>query len=91
MNKRISVSHVAGSSTKTMLNGGQFGVATAAVAYLCKKHDTTPREVYEKHLAELQDIVFERGAHANDLRAPGEQRGTNDTTQKPSKSKGAKR
>ena len=41
--KCISVSHVAGSSTKTMLNGGQFGVATAAAAFLCKKHNTTPR------------------------------------------------
>ena len=29
------------SSTKTMLNGGQFGVATAAAAFLCKKHNTT--------------------------------------------------
>ena len=66
--KCISVSHVAGSSTKTMLNGGQFGVATAAAALLCKKHSTTPRGVYQRHLAELRDIVFERGEHANDLK-----------------------
>ncbi len=88
--KSISVSHVAGSSTKTMLNGGQFGVATAAAAFLCKKHNTTPRGVYQKHLAELQDIAFERGEHANDLRAPVEQREKNDKTQKPITSTGTK-
>jgi hypothetical protein len=89
--KHISASHIAGACIKTMLNGGQHGVATGAAAFLCKKHNTTPRGVYQKHLAELQDIVFERGAHANDLRAPGEQGGKNDTKQKPINGKRAKR
>lgn len=31
--------------------------------------DTTPRGVYQRHLTELQDIVFERGEHSNDLRS----------------------
>jgi hypothetical protein len=74
--KCISVSHIAGCSTKTMLNGAEFGVATAAAAYLCKKHDTPPRGVYQKHLAELQDIVFERGEHANDLKPAKAKQGT---------------
>jgi L-ascorbate metabolism protein UlaG (beta-lactamase superfamily) len=66
--KHISVTHVAGSSTKTMLNGGQHGVAAGAAAFLCKKHATTPRGVYRQHLQELQDIVFGRNEHANDLK-----------------------
>ena len=56
--KCISVSHVAGSSTKTMLNGGQFGVATAAAAFLCKKYNTTPRGIYQEHIKELQEILL---------------------------------
>jgi hypothetical protein len=67
--KHISVSHIAGSATKTMLNGGQHGVAVGAAAFLCRQHRTTPRGVYEHHLAELQDIVRERGAYRMALRA----------------------
>jgi hypothetical protein len=66
--KHISVTHIAASSTKTMLNGGRHGVAAGAAAFLCKKHATTPRGVYQQHLPELQDIVFERHEHANDLK-----------------------
>lgn len=67
--KHISVSHVAGSSTKTMINGGQHGVAVGAAAYVCKKHSVTPRGVYKDHLQELQDIVHERGDWARALKA----------------------
>jgi hypothetical protein len=66
--KHISVSHIAGASTKTMLNGGQMGVATAAAAYLCQKHRTTPRDVHRNHLAELQSIVAEQGEYKNVFR-----------------------
>jgi hypothetical protein len=66
--KHVSVSHIAGSSTKTMLNGGQHGIATGAAAFLCKKYGTTPRGVYQRHVAELQDIVFERGEYAKSLK-----------------------
>jgi hypothetical protein len=66
--KHISVTHIAGGSTKTMLNGGQMGVATAAAAYLCCKHRTTPRGVYQDHLAELQMIVAEQGEYKDAFR-----------------------
>ena len=52
---------------KVQKTTGQMGLAVGAAASLCKKYDTTPRGVYQRHLAELQDIVFERGEHANDL------------------------
>ncbi len=61
--KHISVTHIAGASTKTMLNGGQMGVAVGAAAFLCKKYDTSPRGVYQQHLSELQSIVGEREAY----------------------------
>lgn len=55
--KHISVTHVAGSSTKFMGNGAQHGVATAVAASLCIAHGTTPRGLYENHLEELKDKV----------------------------------
>jgi len=55
--KHISVSHVAGSSTKTMLNGGQHGVAVGAAAYLCIKHNSSPRGVGKDRMSELQNII----------------------------------
>lgn len=66
--KHVSVSHIAGSSTKTMLNGGQHGVATAAAAFLCKKYGAPPRGVYQQHLVELQTIVYQGGEHTKLLR-----------------------
>jgi hypothetical protein len=55
--KHISVTHIAGSVTKFMGNGGRHAIATAAAAYLCKKYDTTPRAVGEDHLRELQQLI----------------------------------
>lgn len=55
--KHISTTHVAGSNTKFMGNGGQHAIATAAAAFLCKKYGTTPRGVLDAHLPELQDIA----------------------------------
>ena len=52
--KHISVTHVAGSNTKFMGNGGQHAIATAVAAHLCNKYWTTPKGVYEKHLEELK-------------------------------------
>jgi FAD dependent oxidoreductase len=55
--KHISVTHIAGSNTKFMGNGGQHAIATAAAAHLCHKYSTTPRGVYENHMPELQGIA----------------------------------
>jgi hypothetical protein len=66
--KHISVTHIAGSSTKTMLNGGQTGVAAGAAAFLCRKYAATPRVVGQVHIRALQDILLERGAYQDRLR-----------------------
>ena len=55
--KHISTTHVAGSNSKFMGNGGQHGIATAAAAHLCLKYQTTPRGIYESHLEELRHVV----------------------------------
>ena len=70
--KHISVTRVAGTTTKLMGNGGQHGIAVGAAAYLCTKHDTTPRGVYEAHLDALQEITGQlTGCHHLHV-APGE-------------------
>jgi hypothetical protein len=66
--KHISVTHIAGSSTKTMLNGGQTGMATGAAAFLCKKRQALPRDVGQNHIAELRDILLEQGPYRDSLR-----------------------
>ena len=55
--KHISVTHVAGSSTKFMGNGCQHAIATAAAASLCRKYKKTPREVGTAHIRELQKLI----------------------------------
>lgn len=55
--KHISVTRVAGTTTKLMGNGGQHGAAVGTAAALCLEHGTTPRGIYEDHLDELQEIV----------------------------------
>jgi hypothetical protein len=55
--KHISVTHVAGSSTKLMGNGAQHGVAVATAAFLCNEHNTTPRGLYDDRLTELRGLV----------------------------------
>jgi hypothetical protein len=67
--KHISVSHIAGSATKTMLNGGQTGVAAGAAAFLCQKHRVVPRDVGQRHVKELQEILLEQGQYKDSLKS----------------------
>jgi hypothetical protein len=60
--KHISVTHVAGSCTKTMLNGGQHGVAVGAAAALCIEHSTTPDGVAIQHLEKLRATIHNLGS-----------------------------
>ncbi|GAA5118873.1 FAD-dependent oxidoreductase [Haloechinothrix salitolerans] len=59
--KHISVTHIAGSVTKFMGNGGQHAIATAAAAKLCLEYDATPGEIYDNHVEELQKTVEKLG------------------------------
>jgi hypothetical protein len=71
-----SATHVAAMNIKVQKTTGQMGVAVGTAAFLCKTYDTLPRGIYQKHLAELQDIVFERGEHANDLKPAKDKQAT---------------
>jgi hypothetical protein len=53
----ISVTHEALGAVRVMRTGGCMGEIVGMAASLCKKHNTTPRAVYEKHLDELQDLM----------------------------------
>lgn len=64
----VSATHIAYSSIKLMKTSGQMGVAVGAAAALCNKHNTIPRGVYEKHLGELKDAVYERDEYTEALK-----------------------
>jgi hypothetical protein len=55
--RNISVTHVALGTVRVMRTTGMMGEVVGMAAALCVKHKTTPRGVYEKHLAELIDIL----------------------------------
>jgi hypothetical protein len=57
----ISVTHQALGAVRVMRTCGCMGEIIGMAASLCKKHDATPRAIYEKHLNELQDVM-RRGA-----------------------------
>jgi hypothetical protein len=49
----LSATHVALGGTRVQNTNAQMGAAVAVAASLCKLHSTTPRGVYQNHLAEL--------------------------------------
>ena len=53
----ISVTHVALGTVRVMRTCGMMGELVGIAASLCNKHDTTPRGVYEDHLAELKRLA----------------------------------
>jgi len=53
----ISVTHIALGTVRVMRTGGMMGELIGMAASLCKKHNTTPRGVYEDHMAELKRLA----------------------------------
>jgi hypothetical protein len=60
----ISVTHVALGTVRVMRTCGMMGEVVGMAVSLCKKHDTTPRGIYEKHLEELKSLA-QRGVGKN--------------------------
>ncbi len=56
----ISVTHVALGTVRVMRTGGMMGELIGMAASLCKKHNASPRGVYEDHLEELE-VLARRG------------------------------
>ncbi|HJN17555.1 MAG TPA: FAD-dependent oxidoreductase, partial [Armatimonadota bacterium] len=71
----ISVSHVALGGVRVMRTTALMGQAVGTAAAVANEHGATPRGVYNKHLAELQQSLLRDGAYvmgvpnqdANDL------------------------
>ena len=63
--RNISVTHAALGSVRVMRTGGMMGEVVGMAASICKEHNALPRDVYEKHLKELKNLmekgVGERG------------------------------
>jgi len=55
--RNISVSRVALGTTRVMRTTGMMGEVVGMAASLCRKHDTTPRGVFEKHLDDLKALM----------------------------------
>ncbi|MDO5112800.1 MAG: FAD-dependent oxidoreductase [Planctomycetia bacterium] len=55
--RNISVTHIGLGTVRVMRTAGMMGEVVGMAAYLCKKHDTLPRGVYEKYLPELIELM----------------------------------
>lgn len=55
--RNISTTHVAFGSTRVMRTCGMMGEVVGFAAYVAKKHNTSPRGVYQTYLPELMGIV----------------------------------
>lgn len=62
--RNISVTHVALGTVRVQRTTGMMGEVLGMAASLATKHHTTPRGVYEKHLAELKEMMA-RGVGKN--------------------------
>ena len=58
----ISVSHEGLGPVRVMRTCGMMGEVVGKAAAICVTRDTTPRGVYERHLAELKDRMTEPGS-----------------------------
>ena len=55
--RNISVTHEALGTTRVMGTCGMMGEVLGRAAYLCKKHNTSPRGVYQAYLEELKLLL----------------------------------
>ncbi len=67
--RNISASHLGMSNTRVMLTCAVMGHAAGTGAAFCVHEDTTPRGVYEDHLASLQQQLLKEGATIFELQA----------------------
>ncbi len=61
--RNISATHIALSSSRVMRTCAGIGQAAGTAAAIAARNDTTPRGVYERHLAELQTSLMRADAY----------------------------
>lgn len=59
--RNISVTHVALASIRVMNTTGMMGAMVGRAAYLCRKNNCPPRELYAQHLDELKELLANPG------------------------------
>jgi hypothetical protein len=62
----ISVNHEALGTVRVMRTCGMMGEVVGKAAYLCRLHNTTPRNVYDSYLPDLIDLFKQPGAMRRD-------------------------
>jgi hypothetical protein len=62
----ISVNREALGPVRVMRTCGMMGEVVGKAAWICVRHQTTPRGVYEKHLPLLQELMSQPGARRRD-------------------------
>jgi hypothetical protein len=60
--RNVSVTHEALGTVRVMKTGGMIGEVVGKAASLCIKHQCTPRDIYERYLPELKELLVLNGA-----------------------------
>ena len=55
--RNISVSHVALGTIRLMRTGGMMGEVVGMAASICKEKSVQPRDIYQKHFADLEKLM----------------------------------
>jgi hypothetical protein len=63
----FSCSHIGLGGPRVMHTTGQMGVAVGYAASLCKKYSTNPRGIYNDHLEELKNLIYNSDSGKNPL------------------------
>lgn len=64
--RNISVTHVALGTVRVQRTTGMMGEVVGMAASVCKKYQVLPRDIYEKHLNELKELM-NKGTGRTDL------------------------
>jgi hypothetical protein len=57
--RNISVTHIALGAIRVQRCTGMMGEVVGMAAFICKKHNILPRQVYTEKLAELKDLIMQ--------------------------------
>ena len=66
--RQISVTHVALGSTRIMGTCAVMGQAVGTAAYLCKHYNVFPKDIYSKHIKELQQLLLKQDCYIPSVR-----------------------
>ncbi|MBQ0006060.1 MAG: FAD-dependent oxidoreductase, partial [Alistipes sp.] len=65
--RNISTTHIALGSTRLMRTIGMMGEVVGMAASICTDHNALPRDVYQKYLSELKELMLKGSAKAGEL------------------------